>query len=174
MELEAAFDVTIPDDEFVTARTCSFARSARFASHAGNQMTRRISVKLAAPANDMVQEEIIKQVAFLSVDLRNPAFSGVRRHTRMRSPFRAGRRADAADSGAREARAGESPAPRAQGRVQQSRRRAVRRVPSRTSFQACTFWDWARRRSTASRCVCSGTSIERSRRSARRGRPSLC
>ena len=23
MELEAAFDVTIPDDEFVTARTCS-------------------------------------------------------------------------------------------------------------------------------------------------------
>ena len=37
-------------------------------------MTRRISIKLAAPANDMVQEEIIKQVAFLSVDLRNPAF----------------------------------------------------------------------------------------------------
>ena len=23
MELEAAFDVTIPDDEFVTARTCA-------------------------------------------------------------------------------------------------------------------------------------------------------
>jgi seryl-tRNA synthetase len=38
-------------------------------------MTRRISIKLAAPANDMVQEEITKQVAFLSVDLRNPAFS---------------------------------------------------------------------------------------------------
>ena len=38
-------------------------------------MTRRISVKLAAPANDMVQEEIIKQIAFLSVELRNPAFS---------------------------------------------------------------------------------------------------
>ena len=39
-------------------------------------MTRRISIKLAAPANDMVQEEIVKQVAFLSVDLRNPAFVG--------------------------------------------------------------------------------------------------
>jgi hypothetical protein len=37
-------------------------------------VTRRISIKLPAPANDMVQEEIIKQVAFLSVDLRNPAF----------------------------------------------------------------------------------------------------
>jgi seryl-tRNA synthetase len=38
-------------------------------------MTRRISIKLAAPANDMVQEEIIKQVAFLSADLRNPSFA---------------------------------------------------------------------------------------------------
>jgi seryl-tRNA synthetase len=38
-------------------------------------MTRRVSIKLAAPANDMVQEEIIKQLAFLSTDLRNPAFS---------------------------------------------------------------------------------------------------
>src|SRR4051812_17377514 len=38
-------------------------------------MTRRVSVKLAAPANDMVQEEIIKQLAFLSTDLQNPAFS---------------------------------------------------------------------------------------------------
>ena len=39
-------------------------------------MTRRVTVMLKSPANDMVQEEIIKQVAFLSVDLRNPAFSG--------------------------------------------------------------------------------------------------
>ena len=38
-------------------------------------MTRRVAITLAAPANDMVQEEIIKQVAFLSVDLRNAAFS---------------------------------------------------------------------------------------------------
>ena len=45
-------------------------------------MTRRISIKLAAPANDMVQEEIIKQVAFLSVDLRNP---GVLRRLATRS-----------------------------------------------------------------------------------------
>ena len=51
----------------------------------GTPMTRRISIKLAAPANDMVQEEIIKQVAFLSVDLRNPAFSAVWRHVGMRS-----------------------------------------------------------------------------------------
>lgn len=39
-------------------------------------MTRRVTVMLKSPANDMVQEEIIKQVAFLSVDLRNPSFSG--------------------------------------------------------------------------------------------------
>ncbi len=38
-------------------------------------MTRRISIRLQGPANDMVQEEIIKQVAFLSVDLRNPSFA---------------------------------------------------------------------------------------------------
>src|SRR5688500_5817773 len=38
-------------------------------------MTRRVSVPLKSPANDMVQEVSIKQVAFLSLDLRNPAFS---------------------------------------------------------------------------------------------------
>lgn len=38
-------------------------------------MTRRVSVKLASPANDMVQEEVIKQVAFLSADIRNVSFS---------------------------------------------------------------------------------------------------
>jgi len=38
-------------------------------------MTRRVSIALAAPANDMVQEEIGKQLAFLSVDLSNHAFS---------------------------------------------------------------------------------------------------
>ena len=38
-------------------------------------MTRRVTITLAAPANDMVQEEIVKQIAFLSTDLRNPAFS---------------------------------------------------------------------------------------------------
>lgn len=38
-------------------------------------MTRRVTITLAAPANDMVQEEIVKQVAFLSSDLRNPVFS---------------------------------------------------------------------------------------------------
>jgi hypothetical protein len=56
-------------------------------------MTRRITIKLAAPANDMVQEEIIKQVAFLSVDLssrtrcREYIFSGWgrRRSTASRS-----------------------------------------------------------------------------------------
>lgn len=36
---------------------------------------RRISVKLPSPANDMVQEEILKQLAFISADLRNPVFS---------------------------------------------------------------------------------------------------
>ena len=73
MELEAAFDVTIPDDEFVTARTCSsLTRSSRVSRRKPHDTTHHIT--LAAPANDMVQEEIIKQVAFLSVDLRNPAF----------------------------------------------------------------------------------------------------
>src|SRR5688572_16294843 len=38
-------------------------------------MTRRVTIPLAAAANEMVQEEIVKQVAFLSVDLRNPVFS---------------------------------------------------------------------------------------------------
>jgi seryl-tRNA synthetase len=38
-------------------------------------MTRRVAIKLAAPANDMVQEEIMKQLAFLSADLGNPVFS---------------------------------------------------------------------------------------------------
>src|SRR5688500_19135376 len=38
-------------------------------------MSRSITIKLAAAAKDMVQEEIVKQVAFLSVDLRNPVFS---------------------------------------------------------------------------------------------------
>lgn len=38
-------------------------------------MTQRVTIPLGAAANDMVQEEIVKQVAFLSVDLRNPVFS---------------------------------------------------------------------------------------------------
>ena len=101
-------------------------------------MTRRVAVTLAAPANDMVQEEIIKQVAFLSVDLRNAAFSRFRRHARMRSPHRAGRCADSANTGAREARAGELAAARAKGRLQQSRCGAFRRrsAAARTSRRA--------------------------------------
>ena len=38
-------------------------------------MTQRVKISLATAANEMVQEEIVKQVAFLSVDLRNPVFS---------------------------------------------------------------------------------------------------
>ena len=38
-------------------------------------MIQRVTIPLATSANDMVQEEIVKQVAFLSVDLRNPVFS---------------------------------------------------------------------------------------------------
>lgn len=39
-------------------------------------MTHRATVNLPAPANDMVQEEILKQLAFLSVDIKNASFSG--------------------------------------------------------------------------------------------------
>ena len=41
-------------------------------------MTRRISVKLATPANDMIQEEIIKQVAGIAEHRHR---TGVKRDT---------------------------------------------------------------------------------------------
>ena len=35
------------------------------------------SIRLATPAHEMAQEEILKQVSYLSKDIRNPRFSGI-------------------------------------------------------------------------------------------------
>ena len=174
LELEAAFDVTIPDDEFVDGADV----------HARSKRSFRVSRR--EPDDTPHQHQAGRpgqrhgsgrdhQAGRVSVGRSSePGVRRFRRHTRMRRAFRTGGRADAADSGAREARAGESPAPRTEGGVQQSRCGDSSTVPSRTSFPGCTFLDWARRLSTESRSGCSGTSIERSRRSGRRGRPSPC
>ena len=136
-------------------------------------MTRRISVKLAAPANDMVQEEIIKQVAFLSVDLRNPAFSGFWRYARMRSPTEQV----------------EALTPQIHAlakRVQASLRRLERKVVfsnlDAAKFDAAQpdelpgvhFLGLGQAALDGVALGCSGISIARSKRSATRGRLSPC
>ena len=88
-------------------------------------MTRRISIKLAAPANDMVQEEIIKQVAFLSVDLRNPAFSAGGDTLECDLPAEQVEELTPQIQALAKRVQVEPAAPRAEGRLQQSRRARI-------------------------------------------------
>ena len=136
-------------------------------------MAQQYTVKLAGPASDMAQEEILKQVPFLSREIANARFTDRGAALQFEAP------AALADKLAGDVRA---LAQRVQGGLRGLRRKVVYRAPPPTGrSSAAAGWrraytSWGRGRSPWTGCPwgCSAISTGPSPTSAAPGTPGRC